>query len=405
VPNSDPFEVSKVKVPKLNTGLSGAQKAGQYARRAGRGAKNAAYNKTSKPAGGMFRSKSQPVDDKDRPLYGVKYAEHDAAGGRYMRGPNGKKFGQKGARPQGSNMANFAAGSAIGTVAGSLAGDARYGGQTRHDYRTNRKVNKAFKMPKRPTLITNVGTASNKRPGLRPGIIAGTAVGSGTLSYTGYKMQQKDMRKEIDRTYRKQKKTQVSKAGTLERYNSTRADRNKLRAKDAANVGGQTAAATLGGISAVKFMSGHKPRPGKKAFIAAGAAGAATAAGAFAGKYDKKQYRVKKDGSTTVAKDNGRPSGGRYAAGWAFPGLHGAVAGKKGKKLAAAGSELGHTAGGSLGGAAIGAAVSRGKLTSLGAAAGSTAGSLQGVKASQRKGRYKVEKNDTTSAFGVDHGY
>lgn len=106
--------------------------------------------------------------------------------------------------------------------------------------------------------------------------------------------------------------------------------------------------------------------------------------------------------------DQPKASGGRQAAGYFFAGTHGAVAGKKGKKLKAVGSEVGHTmagsyggaAGGAAAGAALGAAVGHGRPSAkVGAIVGYTAGGIgggiagarRGVNSNQAKGRYKRE--------------
>jgi hypothetical protein len=108
-----------------------------------------------------------------------------------------------------------------------------------------------------------------------------------------------------------------------------------------------------------------------------------------------------------VEKDDSRASTGRYATGMLFPGFHGAVAGKPGKKVRAAGNELG----GNILGSAVGSGVSYGIGRSIGklkspraaiAAAGlggligfgtSATGSGLGVKRAQRKGHYKSQDN------------
>lgn len=105
--------------------------------------------------------------------------------------------------------------------------------------------------------------------------------------------------------------------------------------------------------------------------------------------------------------DESKASTGRYATGILFPGIHGAVAGKPGKKLRAAGNELG----GNLLGSAVGGGVTYGVGRSIGklkspraatAAAGlggligygaSATGSGLGVRRAQRKGQYKSQDN------------
>lgn len=89
-------------------------------------------------------------------------------------------------------------------------------------------------------------------------------------------------------------------------------------------------------------------------------------------------------------------SGGRDVAAAVVPGWHGAVAGKKGKKLRAFGNE---TAGALLGGAAgniIGGPV--------GAGVGTMVGGFAGGRRNQQKGHLKpIKKNYTESAFGIVH--
>jgi hypothetical protein len=79
------------------------------------------------------------------------------------------------------------------------------------------------------------------------------------------------------------------------------------------------------------------------------------------------------------------PSVGRVATGTLFPGWHGAIAGKKGKKLEAAGSGLGHSIGGSLAGAAL----TRGNPA--GAQFGGYAGAARSVYSNHNKGRLKKQ--------------
>lgn len=88
--------------------------------------------------------------------------------------------------------------------------------------------------------------------------------------------------------------------------------------------------------------------------------------------------------------DNRRVSGGRVVSGAFFPGIHGAIAGRPGKKLHAAGAEVG-------GGAVV---------PIVGGGAGTYAAGKMGWYKSQGKvkSKSKVKKNDTLSAFGVDHG-
>ena len=91
---------------------------------------------------------------------------------------------------------------------------------------------------------------------------------------------------------------------------------------------------------------------------------------------------------------NKEPSGGRKVAAGAFGGWHGAVAGKKGKKLRAAGNQAGMTVGGSLagglGGAALGAApgliARKPGAAQVGALAGQLTGGIGGALYGGQKG-------------------
>lgn len=98
---------------------------------------------------------------------------------------------------------------------------------------------------------------------------------------------------------------------------------------------------------------------------------------------------------------NKAPSGGRRVTTALFPGWHGAVAGKKGKKLRSAGTELAGYYGGALGGGvaggAAGAVLSRGNAagaqigSSVGQLAGGLTGTQLGLNRIQRKGYLKRE--------------
>jgi hypothetical protein len=111
-------------------------------------------------------------------------------------------------------------------------------------------------------------------------------------------------------------------------------------------------------------------------------------------------------GEISKAKDkydgHGAPTTGRRLAGHFGYGFHGAVAGKKGKKLRATGTEVagaaGGAVGGNLGGRLAGAVLSRGHPVaasiggSLGSLGGGIAGSQGAVNRLQRKGYYKKQK-------------
>lgn len=107
---------------------------------------------------------------------------------------------------------------------------------------------------------------------------------------------------------------------------------------------------------------------------------------------------------------SGTPSVGRTVAGTLFAPVHGAVAGRKGKKIEAAGSEaIGTMAGGVAGrlvGAGVGAAVKRPmEGAALGGLAGAVGGGGLGVRHANKSGYYKVQKgfDMPVSAFGVEH--
>lgn len=104
-------------------------------------------------------------------------------------------------------------------------------------------------------------------------------------------------------------------------------------------------------------------------------------------------------------EDHGRPSRGRVATTVAFPGYHGAAAGKKGRKVGAVGSEIGHSLAGSALGATTGAVLTRGRMypTMAGSYLGGFTGSARAAHTNQRKGRYKDEVRDVTSkSFAED---
>lgn len=84
-------------------------------------------------------------------------------------------------------------------------------------------------------------------------------------------------------------------------------------------------------------------------------------------------------------------STGREVTGTLFGGWHGAVAGKKGKKLGAAGTGFGAGIGGSAAGAVGAGLLTRGKGTQLGSQAGALGGNNWAVRRNQAKGRLKPE--------------
>lgn len=97
----------------------------------------------------------------------------------------------------------------------------------------------------------------------------------------------------------------------------------------------------------------------------------------------------------TVSKaDQKQPSTGRVVTTALLPGYHGAVAGKKGRKLGAVGSEVGHAMAGGLAGSTLAAVATRGKSLNaarIGNVAGGYAGAARAAHTNQAKGRYKPE--------------
>lgn len=294
VDKSDPFEIAKVKVPKLNNGLSGAQKVGRKVKTA---AKHTYQNATNKPG-----QKSPYVAGK----FGDRHG--GVAGG--VNALEDKKV-------------SFGGGLVAGSLGGAVASTAVHSPKI---YRNNKKTEALSKS--RSTLITDVGTAagkSRKYPGFHAGRFAGgAAVGAGATYGLG------------------------SSELHASKMNLKQAQTNKKR---------------------------------------------------------RDTIAAKKNGSTTVAKQQPKASQGRLAAGWAAPGLHGAVAGKKGRKLRAAGNEIGGTVLGSAAGGLAAGVLTRGKGAAFGSAAGSGVGAVAGTARAQKQGHFKMQKNDAVSAFGVDHGY
>lgn len=152
---------------------------------------------------------------------------------------------------------------------------------------------------------------------------------------------------------------------------------------------GKTLGSTGGGLTT-----------GAKIGLGAGASG--VVGGATYGKVKKSdpfEIEKKKEPEATAS---------RKALGTFAPGIHGAIAGKHGRKLKAVGNEYGGaaigTAGGTvaggLAGAALGAATRKpeaalmagGVGSYVGGVGGSLAGSHAGTKRAQRKGHYKPEK-------------
>lgn len=388
--NTDPFGIEKMRFGAKGTGLripkppKASSKAGQYARRAKRGAKSTFQNATSRPAktgaGERFGRRS-PEQEADRNA------------GKHMS----RRVGYIG-----------------GTVGGTAAGVAIHSQQSDRDRKVLNEVYKA-----RAFKITNLGTkaSSAKRPGFRPGSVAGGAAVGAALPYSISSWDRKDTRNALDNRYKQQERKKKKAASVIakkklpeiERYTPDRKERAKMRGERSAKMGAGAAA----GVLAVKTVHRSqvpaeyrkfRPYKAKPALVAAGL-GAALGA---SGKLDKDQYRVKKRG-TTVAKNENKASTGRLVAGATLGPYHGLVAGKKGRKLRAAGNEFGGAVAGNAAGALVGGALSRGKLTAAGSVAGTYGGAAAGTARAQRMGHFKpqkgVKKSNTFSAFGIDHGY
>jgi hypothetical protein len=109
-----------------------------------------------------------------------------------------------------------------------------------------------------------------------------------------------------------------------------------------------------------------------------------------------------------ISKAEKKATGGRRLTGIMFPGMHGAVAGKKGKKLKAAGNELGGYAAGTAASYGINRAISPavinaagkgnskkaialGGAAALGGMAAGVGATDYGVRRAQRKGHFKKQ--------------
>lgn len=116
------------------------------------------------------------------------------------------------------------------------------------------------------------------------------------------------------------------------------------------------------------------------------------------------EYEVNKAAKKKKPKKPESASFGRHATTYFFPGVHGLVAGKRGRKWRSAGSEVGYQAAGTVGGAVAGAAggAAIGHLThrsamgarigaNVGASAGAIGSTVHVVNRNQARGRYKPE--------------
>jgi len=97
-------------------------------------------------------------------------------------------------------------------------------------------------------------------------------------------------------------------------------------------------------------------------------------------------------------KSKGNPSTGRAVTSALFPGIHGAVAGRKGHKVDAAGNELvGSIAGGTVGQMA---AIPFGPAAmGVGGVAGNITGNTLGTRRANRMGYYKAQKKDVKKSM------
>lgn len=118
-------------------------------------------------------------------------------------------------------------------------------------------------------------------------------------------------------------------------------------------------------------------------------------------KFKVNHDKVRKDAFNVVKKEG---SGGRDVAAAVFPGWHGAIAGKKGRKLRSFGNETAGTIIGGAAGGVVGGALTGGRALGAGAGVGAMAGSVAGSRRNQRKGHLKpIKKNFAESAFGIAH--
>jgi hypothetical protein len=98
-----------------------------------------------------------------------------------------------------------------------------------------------------------------------------------------------------------------------------------------------------------------------------------------------------------IAKADQYKSAGRTTLGTLTP-AHGLIAGKKGRKLRAAGSELGGAVGGGLLGGAIAGAATKGRAAHIGAVTGGLGGAYGGVQHNYKKQNYKP----LSKSYGYD---
>jgi hypothetical protein len=203
----------------------------------------------------------------------------------------------------------------------------------------------------------------------------------------------------------------------VESHDISKADKTK---EPPASGGRLVAGALLPGVhAAAAGKKNHKARAAGYELggtVIAGPLGAGVGTHVAHERGHYKPQKIKKNDPFEVSKKDAttqpKASRGRMAAGTLLPGYHGAIAGRQGKKLRAAGNEvgrgmagtvLGGTAG-ALAGAAVGSRLgpegkAAGALTGYyaGGTTGGYMGTHSGTKAAQRKGYYKPQ---VSKAFG-----
>jgi hypothetical protein len=203
---------------------------------------------------------------------------------------------------------------------------------------------------------------------------------------------------------------ELSKSVRVDKAEPSKKRKPKRRYEKGRLTGGRVVSGALFPVAhgVVAGREGHKAQA--MGYEAAGTllggnvgAGVGTALAHDAGHY--KPVRTRKSlVEVAKASERKKASPGRQALGAFFPGIHGAVAGRDGRKAKAAGNEIGGNLLGSVPGRvmtrAAGAAAGRGKVTAaLGLAAGgnvatgagSLGGGLVGTRRAQREGHYKPE--------------
>lgn len=314
VQKRDPFEVEKGLFSKPGIKVSRGASKWQKAKAAG--------GRTRANAGGAFSKPAARRADGELGAMGMTQGKFG------QRSPK-----QKVARNPETTGANTYLGFVGGSLAGAGVGDAIYGQQARKDGRTlgryhqakhKEAIGKALKAPKRPTLITDMGTKASRprkfdnlrrqlsRPGLHPGHLAAGAALGVPVGAVPYKLAHDDNRKELDQIHAKQEKRRaaIGKRVTLERYQPTRKERAKQRAESGAAgaVGGVAGAQVPWAIRATSFNrklgkehSAFKIKPRLSAKVLGGAALTGGVIGA-SGRLREDQYRVKRD---NVKKNRG----------------------------------------------------------------------------------------------------